>query len=460
MFKNLFKKSNQNIPPTPVNGDPNLMLPNNKPSLISKLINNKPLLITLGLLSILIVTFLVLIVFAPKEVPVEVKKTNPQAITLTVWVTTDNQAHYQKLIDDYKLKNPLISVVIDQRDSQTYRQNLNDRLKSSLAPDIFELSSKDVNLYQNFLSPSTNYTVDEYSKLYYPQQIQDNVLLNRVLGVPTSTDGLMLAYNTDLVSQNEIPLYWPEFINLVNSKIQNKTLTKEGKYIENGIALDNSSKSLYLPELLQLLILQNRQKDFYDSLNQINLTPTLTADALNIYQKLIAQKPWDAKAVDSIDAFSEGNTAFAIIKASDIGIIKSKNPKLKFSTNVLPLISDQIYWSSYTSFVVSNQHPKESWDFLKYIFSEESQDYLYTTSESFNLTPKPYALKSQIAKLKDNALLAPIGIMAPNMTNWRTPDQKKTDSIFMDITKNITIPYAKETVDKLNSDLNLVVPSL
>ena len=441
-------------------------LPNNNTDILvlnnEHQINKKRILFSLipVLFLILVLGFiLVSVLNKPKIVPIPIA---PQPITLRIWEYTENSDHFQKLINDYHSKNPLINVVFEQRDPITYKTDLEQRLKSNSInlPDILELDSKNINLYKSYLSsaPTSVYTSEEYNQLYYSHMVRDNVFSQSIYGVPTGNDGLILAYNTDLV-KTETPTYWLEFINLVNSLTTPDTKNYGTNKI-NGIAASSSKSMNYLPEILQLLIFQNKQNDFYDLDGNIHLPFTNTSDAINLYQRLIAKTPWDSKATSSLQAFTAGNTAFAFIKAKDIYTIQSKNSKLNFKTTLIPIISDQKYWSSYTSLSVSNisSNTKEAWKLIKYLSSEDSVKYLYQSAADFNLSKKPYAFKSLSQDLKSDNLYTPIGVMAPNMITWNSPDYDQTNKIFLNlIQQNSNNILSKDNIDLLNTNLNNVL---
>ncbi|MEI7603765.1 MAG: extracellular solute-binding protein [bacterium] len=417
--------------------------------------------IGMGLVLVVLIMIVLAILAKPKPTVI-IDDGKSKEITLKLWSFTENNSHYQKLIDDYQSQNSNVKITFEQRNPSDYKSILEQRIQeNSNIPDIFEIDSKDVNLYKNYLTPAPDsiLTIDDYSKMYYPQIQSDNILGGSILGIPNGIDGLMLAYNETLINKSEIPIYWSEFTKFATSKTE-KNEKDSSKNSINGIAASSSEKMLYLDEIAQMLIFQNKQKTFIDnSTGLANIDSKSAVEAINLYQKIVSQQPWDQQQIDSIEAFIEGKTAFAIIKAKDLYYIKNKNPNLKFSTTQMPIINDQVYMSSYNSFVVSNYttNSNEAWKFLKFISSEDSVQYLYSTAEENKLAKKPYALRSLIFKLKDDPLLAPIGVMAPNMINWPTIDKTATNKIFSEMMINFSgSEITPDEIERLNSNLNSV----
>ena len=430
-------------------------------SIVKKLIKPPFSFIGGGVIVIILFLFVLGILSKPKSLHVD---TTPQDYSLKLWSFSENADHYKKLIDAYELANPHIKVIFEQRQNSDYRSVINQRITDGVnMPDIFEVNNSEINFYLGYILPSPTDIINysDFNKAYYPQAIIDNSNSGNVYGLPTGIDGLMLVYNKDLVKDTELPKYWSDLVNLSNAKTKANG-SDETKNDKNGIAAASDEKMLYLDEIAQLLIFQNRQKSFYDDTLQVNIKPTLGQDAINQFIKLIEKRPWDISTDDSLQAFIKGNTAYGIVKAKDIYDIQSKNPSLKFGTAIMPVLVDQVHLASYTSFVVSNQTSSqtEAWKLMKYLTNEDSVKYLSGSATDFKLSKKPSPFISQSMDVKNDPVYSPIAAMAPNMVNWESVNSVETNKVFKTFMITSAIPgnsITEDNISNLNINLNAVL---
>lgn len=323
------------------------------------------------LFSILIIGGIVYWKFAPNFN--EKKVSGP--VTLTVWGFWEEDVA-RKVIESYKHINPGVAINYVSASLINYRTRVQTQVVNKQGPDIFVIHNTWVPMFLKtdslFPAPSEIIDASSFSSTFYPVAKDSFVVNNKVYGVPLSADGLALFYNEDILRAGNVvvPKTWDE---LVSAAVKLTVKDKNGQIQTAGLALGSTANVDYWADLLGLLFLQQ------PGVSLISPNSQSAKDVLRFFTSFIRdekQKVWDESLPQSLQFFSSGKLAFYFGTYSKIAEIKKTNPTLNFKVAAVPqLPGGNVAWGSFLGAVVSNtsNHPKESWDFLKFLSSKDTQ---------------------------------------------------------------------------------------
>ncbi|MDD3173382.1 MAG: extracellular solute-binding protein [Herbinix sp.] len=131
---------------------------------------------------------------------------------------------FDKVAADYTSKNPNVKVVVTSADNENYKQEINVRLASNDAPDIYFAWSA---VYaKNFVDGGraldlTSYINDdkEWSDKIMTSQFGPYTFNNNIYGIPIIMDGKTFYYNKDIFNELglEVPENWDEFMTVLDT---------------------------------------------------------------------------------------------------------------------------------------------------------------------------------------------------------------------------------------------------
>jgi len=361
-----------------------------------------------------------------------IKEGKPDPVTLNYWKVYDEKSNFSDLLNLYQKQNPHVSINYKTFTAAEYENELINALAEDRGPDIFSIPTTWMQKYAPKIEPLpdkiTTYSAFEsgtiqkntYTKAntkntltlrnikeLYPDVVYDNqVINNKIYGLPLSLDTLALFYNRDLLNNAGItapPTTWDEFVAQVGR------LTKkdaDGNIISAGAALGTAYNVNRATDILSLLIMQSGAPMTDSRGNAIfNKNPAsysgqglLSASALNFYNSFASPSTevytWDNEMTNSLQAFMESRTAFYLGYAYDIPVIKTQAPKLNFDIAPIPQQSSTpINFANYWVETVSkkSKHLNEAWDFVMFMAANADNNKLYITKAQ-----KPVALKPLI----------------------------------------------------------------
>lgn len=301
-----------------------------------------------------------------------------KAIALSYWGLWEDRNVMQPLIDDYKKKNPNVTITYTKMVPTDYREKVVARSKNGSGPDIFRFHNTWVPEMRDILSPLPNtiMSVSEFKKLFYPIHSSDLIISDSAYGMPLSVDGLVLMYNQELFRKAGIasgPVSWEDILDEV-SKLTVKNQT--GRIVTSGIALGTASNVEHYSDIFGLFLAQNGG-------DVAQLSRPEAAGALESYRRFAESDTatWDEQMPNSVQAFSQEKVAMIIAPSWEALTIKSMNPDLSMKVVPVPVIpgskplSIASYWVEGVSRYSKNQI--EAWKFLKYLSEKESETKIF-----------------------------------------------------------------------------------
>lgn len=329
-------------------------------------------------------------------------------INLVYWRVTDSQDAFLEILQGFKKKYPYVSVTYQALRPEEYEQALLEAWAEDRGPDIFSIPQNWLGKYQTKILPlelsqeismareevSGNIqkqvkVVEEKKKAPNLRQLKeifvetvssDILKENKIYGFPLSLDVLALYYNRDILNEAGIvrpPQDWQEFVDQV--RILN-LWDEEGEFLRSAVPLGTANNIENYTDILSLLMLQNG-------------TPVVNENGQAIFNQPLPQDPdyfpgeealrfylsfanpnqdiysWNQDMPSSLNAFSQGLTAFLFGYSDYLSLIKAQAPKLNFDITKVPQIKESLKEVNYANYWIETvsrktQHPEAAWAFL------------------------------------------------------------------------------------------------
>lgn len=360
-----------------------------------------------------IIFFIFLFAFIRFVLPLFISVVGLNRVTISYWGLWEDENVMKGVIDEFQKKNPNIKVDYTNQDKNQYRKRLVTRINNGTGPDVFRFHNTWVPMLSSVLIPlpSDSINPDAFKKNYYPVIQHDLIKNGAIYGIPLEIDTLALFVNTKLLQDSgyEVPDTWDKFVDVATAL----TVREEGKIKVAGAAMGTTKNITHAPDIISVLLAQNGV-DFYkmsDSLQSVN-------DALTFYRSFINLGIWDPDLDPSVRAFAEGKLAMYFGFSWDVFTIRAINKDAPFKIYPvphLPLGRDMTvasYWVEGVS--VGSQHQREALKFIQFLSERETSIKFFTEASKTRQFGEPYARMDLAGSLRDNPLVYPFVIQAPN----------------------------------------------
>jgi len=364
---------------------------------------------------------------------------------LIFWGVTEagDTSAIQLIIEEYLKTNKNVRINYRQFDDVlSYEKTLLNSLATGQAPDIFMFHSSWLPKHYDKVMPvpETFLPLSQFRQLF-PTVVEQNFVLNgKVYALPLYIDTLAFLYNKDIFDAKSIalmPKTWQEFQNLISQLRQINILNQ---IVKPAAALGGSEKNINsASDLLNLLMLQfgSQMIDQYGKINFGNQG----LQALNFYLQFANPSSpyytWNENLHYSLDSFSEGSTAIIFNYASQIPLIKAKNPYLSIGVTLTPQpagVSQPIDYANYWGLSVSNQSRNSNlaWNFIFSATTNSQVSEIYLQA-----VKKPPALRSLIEKYKNDPELGVFAKQALTARSWPQPDSNVVKQTFSNMIESV-----------------------
>ncbi len=400
-----------------------------KEPLSQKKINKKIIYLLLGLFLLVVLTLLAFSFFKQNKVK--------KIVNLTYWGLWEDESVMNGVIADFESKNPNIKITYKKNLKDGYRGRLSGRLaKTGVTedvPDIYRIHNSWIPMFKDYLSPvptkiALNIGLEsDYFDVYKNDLKEDG----QWLSVPLMYDGLVMFYNSDLLSKSgvEVPKDWWSFKKAA-VKITQKDEKNKIKIAGAGIGLiDNVD---HWSDIVGLMMKQNGVNT--KNINSVE-SKTKLKDVFSFYTLFkTSDKVWDESLPNSTIFFASGNLGFYFGPSWRVFDIQSLNPNLKFETASMPQLPTNltnedissgteltnIHWSSYWTEGVNikSENQQEAWKFIEYLSSPEVLENMYKAASQIRSFGLIYPRKSMMTKINSNSKLTPFVENANNASNW------------------------------------------
>ncbi len=328
-------------------------------------------------------------------------------ITLTYWRVFDDKETFDPIIADYQKEHPNIKIEYKKLDYADYEKKLLEALAAGRGPDLFSIGNAWVPKYQDKITamPDDMLSVDEYNRTFFKVAAQDNVIDNKIYGLPYAIDSLGLFVNTTLTGRAELydpPQTWEDLVGKggcvagkpvdpakpgMLAKLNNR---QGNTFNQSAIALGTGNVSRSA-DILALMMLQQRTTMVNDNHDQATYNLTQKVEGKDIHLGTEALKfytsfadpgnpcyAWNAQQGDAVSAFAQGKTAMLLGYSYTVQALTRLNPNLTYSVYPAPQIGgqDPVNYASYLTEVVAkrSQHQTEAWDFIRFAADKSHLD--------------------------------------------------------------------------------------
>ncbi len=369
-------------------------------------------------------------------------------VVINIWGLWEDEKLMQPVLDEYKRTHPDVTINYQYQSSQNYRTRTQTKITANEGPDIYMVNNAWISMFLKsgsiYPAPREVFTSQEYSQTFYPvvrddftnylilkaaidsspqiadknKALQDQFNSDGVIyGIPRGIDGLALYYNVDILNAAgvQVPKTWNEFRDAATKL----TVVDQNNIIKtSGAALGLTGNVDHWPDIVGLLFYQQPNARIDAPAN-----PT-GGDVLKFYTdfaRVSASRVWDNTFEPSTEAFAAGKVAFYFGPSWRAHELRQMNPRLNFKIAPVPqLAGKQVAWANYWGYVVSSraQFPKESWEFLKFMTSQEAEKLLYQKASETRLFGLPYSRVDLQKDLLNDPLTGAFVAQGPYYKSW------------------------------------------
>lgn len=332
-------------------------------------------------------------------------------VTLTYWGLWEDKSAMQVVINDFEKQNPNIKIDYIKQDIKQYRERVAARIQNGTGPDIFRFHNTWTPMFVSYLSPMSSDTIkkEDFKKWFYPVAQTDLIKNGAIYGIPLEIDTLALFINIDSfkAANLETPKTWDDFSRAASVATGVTVKDENGKIKNAGAAMGTFDNITHAPDIISLLLLQNRA-----DLKNLSGSAQNAADAFNFYLSFSqgTDNVWDNSLDQSLLAFSKGNLSMFFGYSWDVITIKGLNPNLNFAVHPVPHLPDRnitiaSYWVEGVS--VKSNHQKEAQLFMKVLAQKETEQKLFSEVSKTRIFGEPYARVDLADSLKQNSSIYP-----------------------------------------------------
>lgn len=372
-------------------------------------------------------------------------------INLEFWGVFDDENIIQLITNEYSKNNKDIRINYRHfNDAEIYEKSLINALAAARGPDIFMFhnswlakhSDKIVPVPEKFFSFAKLRelfpTVIEQD--FVVQEIkEDSSIIRKIYALPLFVDTLALFYNQDIFDARAIalsPKTWQEFQSLIP---QLRQLNQFNQIVKPAAAIGGSEKSIDSASDLLALLMMQFGSSMTDSYGRISFGDK-GLQALNFYLQFAnpasSYYTWNDNLSYSLNSFARQETAIIFNYASQIPLIKDKNPYLNFRVSPMLQIdpAQPINYANYWGLAVSNQSKERDWAW-HFIISATTNPQI--AEIYLKNAQKPPVLRTLIEEYKDDSDLGVFVKQSLSSRSWLRPDNLAIKNIFSEMIESV-----------------------
>lgn len=396
---------------------------------------------------------------------------NNQTATVVVWGSISSYDFNSFLNNAGLIGQRAIQFQYVEKSKETFNSEFTEALAEGKGPDLVILPVSKLWKNKNkllFLS-SQNVAPKDFNETF----IEEGELFAGSTGVyalPISVDPLVLYWNRDIFNTAALtqpPVFWDQIYDYAE-----KLTTKDnaGNLSRSAIALGEAKNIPLSKDILSLLLLQAGtpitqvegnllRAKLSDSFN-LPLVPGHAA--LDFYTQFSnPAKPfysWNRSMLSASTAFTSGTLAMYVGYASELRLLKAKNPTLNLG--VAPVPQSRVAGKSITygnlegvALVKTTPNPAEALQAAYLLVSKDAQAKL---SEVRGVPP---ARRDLLGEKPTDPMLSVFYNAAIQAKGWLDPDDTKTGTIFNDMIESVTSGRARtsQAVDTANTQVDALI---
>lgn len=389
--------------------------------------------------------------------------------TVVVWGDIPTY-DFNNLINEANLNSGDIKIQYVEKAKDTFSADFTEALAVGGGPDMIILPLSKIYKERNklYLIPAASVNPKDYSSTF----IEEGELLTTpegTYGLPLFVDPLVMYWNRDIFTNATLtapPKYWDEIYDFA-SKLGVKD--NAGNIKQTAIALGEAKNIPNYKDILALLMLQAgtpitslNGTDIKSELNSNFNLPLVPAEAaLDFYTQFSnPAKPfysWNRSMVDASTAFTSGTLGMYIGYASELPLLKAKNPTLNLSVTSVPqsrVANKSITFGRLEAVAVvkSTKNPTLALSAALLLASKD-------VAAAFNKVTGIPPARRDLLSMKPSDLAQTVFFSAAIQSKaWIDPDASKTSLIFKNMIESVT--SGKQRVSEAVNTANLEVDSI
>lgn len=393
-------------------------------------------------------------------------------VNIVVWGDTPSN-YFNLLLNTSTLtQDKTLSVSYVEKSADTLEAEFTEALARGQGPDLILLTQD--KLWKNkpklLAIPFESFTERDFKTTF----VEEGELFLDAAGIyalPISIDPMVLYYNRDILSSagHAKPIvYWDEIYASAANLSKKDTA---GNLFSSVIALGEARNIPHAKDILSLLFLQagapitvkvSGKLQAQISNNPSGLPVAPGVSAMDFYTQFSNPTKvfysWNRSLIDAQTHFTSGDSAYYLGFASELSVLKNKNPTLNFSVAPVPqsrVSSKIITFGNIKGVAISrgSRNPAVAFTVATKLTSKESSIFL-----SKNLALPP-ARRDLLASKPTDAIFSVFYDAALQSKAWLDPNAEETDTIFRNAIESVTSGRARsgEAISEINKEVDALI---
>ena len=392
-------------------------------------------------------------------------------IAVIVWGDISSQ-DFNLLLNTAAInQDRMFNVSYVEKSSETIDAEFTEALAQGVGPDLIILTQDKLWKNKAKLLPISYSKISERD--FRATFIEEGELFLGETGIsalPLSLDPLVLYYNRDLLSaagQAQQMRYWDEIYAAATNLSKRDAA---GNLVSSVMALGEARNIPHAKDILSLLLLQagtpitgfinkelrSRISDNFDLL----VSPGETA--LDFYTQFSnpakVYYSWNRSLIDAQTHFTSGDSAYYLGFASELRVLKNKNPILNFGVSTVPqsrVSGKTITFGRLRAVAIprGSPNPDKALTLATKLISKE------TALALSKILALPPARRDLLSVRPTDAIFPVFYDAALQSKGWLDPDIMATDTIFREAIESVTSGRARtvEAINKANQEMESLI---
>lgn len=368
-------------------------------------------------------------------------------------------------------QNEAVKIQYVEKSADNFDSDFTEALAIGEGPDIVILPQSKIWKNKNKLLaiPPSSISAQDFTKTF----VEEGELFMNPEGtyaLPLYVDPMVLYWNRDMFSSAALtlpPSYWDEIYGFAERLIERDDA---GNLKKSAIALGEAKNIPNSKDILSLLMLQAGtpitayQGDELRSMisESFGLTLIPAQAALDFYTQFSnPAKPfytWNRSMLDASTAFTSGNVAMYLGYASELPLLRAKNPTLNLGITSVPqsrISGKKITFGTLEGVAVVKNSKNQAASFETALFLV-SKDTSLVLSKITLLPPARLDLLSNKPSDLAQSVFYDAAIQS---RGWLDPDSSKTKDIFVNMIESVTSGRARvaEAINAANQEVNSLI---
>ncbi|MEX2013892.1 MAG: extracellular solute-binding protein [Parcubacteria group bacterium] len=394
-----------------------------------------------------------------------------QNIALTVWGDISSQDFSLWLNTSTISQDKTFSVTYEERSAQTIDVEFTEALARGTGPDLIILTQD--KLWKNkpklAIIPYGSISESDFKTTFIEE---GELFLDEagIYGLPLSVDPLVLYYNRDLLSsagQSQPIKYWDEIYAAATNLSKRDAA---GNLVLSVMALGEARNIPHAKDILSLLFLQAGTPvtgfvngELRSQISDNFGTPVSPGEAaLDFYTQFSnptrVYYSWNRSLNDAQTHFTSGDSAYYLGFASEMRVIRNKNPLLNFGLSAVPqsrVSGRAVTFGRLRAVSISrgSSNPAAALGLATKLVSKETA---LALSEILGLPP---VRRDLLSTRPTDAIFPVFYDAALQSKGWLDPDTVLTGAIFREAIESVTSGRARtlEALNKTNSQVGALI---